>query len=80
MKNTNENNPAFPCMPIQDQFNRLIAPIPGMSKLEYFTLNIYANNIKDVLPGTAIRFAKEIIQLLDESQKSDDNNNLQIIK
>ena len=35
MNNDNQQQPAFPCMPIQDQYNRLIAPIPGMSKLEY---------------------------------------------
>jgi hypothetical protein len=35
-----KNAPALPCMPIQDQFGRLVAPIPGMSKYEYVLLNI----------------------------------------
>ena len=30
----------MPCMPIQDQFGRLVAPIPGMSKYEYVLLQI----------------------------------------
>jgi hypothetical protein len=35
-----KNAPAMPCMPIQDQFGRLVAPIPGMSKYEYVLLQI----------------------------------------
>ena len=37
----NEQQPAYPCMPIQDQFKRLIAPIPGMSKFELVFLEMY---------------------------------------
>jgi hypothetical protein len=35
--------PAFPCVPIQDNYGRLIAPIPGVTKLEYFALKIWVN-------------------------------------
>ena len=38
--------PAFPCVPIQDNYGRLIAPIPGVTKLEYFTLKIWINKNK----------------------------------
>ena len=33
--------PAFPVMPLQDNFQRLVVPVPGLSKLEHFTLEIY---------------------------------------
>lgn len=80
MKNTNEQQPAFPCVPLQDNFQRLIAPIPGMNKLEYFTLMIYSQNIEKLLPESAITFAKEILLKLDESEKKSDDNTLQIIQ
>jgi len=78
--NQNEQQPAFPCVPMQDNFQRLIAPIPGMTKLEYFTLMIYSQNIKELLQDSAITFAKEILLKLDESAKKSDDNILQIIK
>jgi hypothetical protein len=37
---TDKNSPAFPCMPVQDQFGRLVAPIPGMTKYEQVLLQI----------------------------------------
>ena len=33
--------PAYPVVPLQDNFKRLIVPIPGLSKLEHFALEIY---------------------------------------
>jgi hypothetical protein len=36
-----KNDPALPCMPIQDSLGRLIAPIPGFTKYEFVTLEIY---------------------------------------
>ena len=38
---TNLTQPAFPIMPIQDNFKRLIVPVPGLTKLEHFALEIY---------------------------------------
>jgi len=72
MKNNNQDLPAFPCVPMQDNFQRLIAPIPGMTKLEYFALMIYSNNIQECLPQTAITLAKELLELLNEGEKSED--------
>ena len=40
MDNINPKTPAFPCIPAQDQFNRIYAPIPGFSKFEYAVLMI----------------------------------------
>jgi len=37
MQNVHFNAPAFPPQVAQDPLGRIIAPIPGMSKLEYFT-------------------------------------------
>lgn len=33
-----KNHPAFPPQVAQDNLGRLIAPIPGMSKLEFFAI------------------------------------------
>jgi hypothetical protein len=35
-----KNAPAFPVMPVQDQFGRLVAPIPGLTKYEHVLLSI----------------------------------------
>lgn len=37
----NITSPAFPIMPMQDNFKRLVVPIAGLSKLEYFALEIF---------------------------------------
>jgi hypothetical protein len=39
--NVNLTTPAFPCTPIQDNFQRLIVPNAGINKLEYFALELY---------------------------------------
>lgn len=39
--NVNLTTPAFPCTPIQDQYNRLVVPNAGINKLEYFALELY---------------------------------------
>ena len=38
---TTLTQPAFPIMPIQDNFKRLIVPVPGLNKLEHFALEFY---------------------------------------
>lgn len=80
--NNNANSPAFPCVPIQDNFGRLIAAIPGMSKLEYFTLQIFLRYNKDLFatPLTlshqeAINEADMLIWALDEHLKNENKNN-----
>ena len=40
MHNEHFNAPAFPPQVAQDPLGRIIAPIPGMSKLEYFTAQL----------------------------------------
>jgi hypothetical protein len=37
----NLTQPAYPVVPLQDNFKRLVVPIPGLSKLEYFALKIF---------------------------------------
>lgn len=37
----NYKSPAFPPQVAQDNFGRIFAAIPGMSKLEYFALQMY---------------------------------------
>jgi hypothetical protein len=39
--NVNLTTPAFPCTPINDQYNRLVVPNAGINKLEYFALEIF---------------------------------------
>ena len=34
------NAPAYPCMPIKDEFGRIIAAIPGFTKYEQVLLSI----------------------------------------
>ena len=45
--NKNLTTPAYPCTPIQDQFNRLIVPNAGINKLEYFALELYKSYINN---------------------------------
>jgi hypothetical protein len=40
MDNPNYQAPAFPPQIAQDNLGRVIAPIAGMSKLEYFSLQL----------------------------------------
>ena len=38
---SNLTQPAFPVVPLQDNFKRLIVPVPGLNKLEHFALELY---------------------------------------
>jgi hypothetical protein len=85
MNNENKHTPAFPPQFGQDNFGRIVAPITGMSKLEYFSLHLlpfYLNlknklgkngelifNGKDVMPHEAAIISAE--QLL---QALDEHN------
>jgi hypothetical protein len=92
MDNPNYQAPAFPPQIAQDNLGRVIAPIAGMSKLEYFSLQLLptflelakntklASNGKPVTaPQAAIEAAK---QLLDELTKlrQNENSNLSVIE
>ena len=37
----NLTQPAYPVVPLQDNFKRLVVPIPGLSKLEHYDLELY---------------------------------------
>jgi hypothetical protein len=55
-----KNAPAFPVMPVQDQFGRLIAPIPGLTKYEHVLLEILCakesqNNKSNIGISTLLR-------------------------
>ena len=88
----NYNQPAFPPQVAQDNLGRIIAPIPGMTKLEYFSLQLLPHYLQlastkklskngDMLTPAqaAIVMAQE---LLDELSKINNNgkDNLQIIE
>jgi hypothetical protein len=86
----NFNHPAFPPQVAQDNLGRLIAPIPGMSKLEYFAIQLLptylelgkkhplADKGQPVTPiQAAIITAKNLLEQLNEKPNE---NTLQIIE
>jgi hypothetical protein len=83
---TQLTQPAFPIMPIQDNFKRLIVPVPGLNKLEHFALEIYkarmSNNPEGFLDfNFCIDDAITFLNLLEEKTKSlnnEKNNELPI--
>jgi hypothetical protein len=44
--------PAYPVMPLQDNFKRLVVPVAGVSKLELFALEIFKCYMVNNLDGT----------------------------
>ena len=71
----NLTQPAYPVVPLQDNFKRLVVPIPGLSKLEHFALEIYkasiSNNIdKNVIDIMDISIEQAIILLEKIEQKT----------
>lgn len=58
---SNLTQPAYPVVPLQDNFKRLVVPIPGLSKFEHFALEIY----KSKLSNNTIR--KENAELMSDS-------------
>lgn len=68
---------AFPAMPIQDKFGQMAFPSTGLSKLEYFALEMYKCNFSkggiSILPETLIRVSIDDAELfltkLDEHTK-----------
>jgi hypothetical protein len=92
MQNNHRNAPAFPPQVAQDNLGRIIAPIPGLSKLEYFSLQLLPHYLqlasqkklsiigKEVTPcEAAIFMAKELLDEL-ENDKDNEKDNLQIIE
>jgi len=73
MKNLISN--AYTTMPIQDKFGSLGFPSNGLTKLEFFALEIYKAIYKDnMLPETLIKVSIEdaikFLEKLEETQKN----------
>jgi hypothetical protein len=71
---------AFTTMPIQDKFGSVGFPSNGLTKLEYFALEIYKAIYKDnLLPETLIKVSIEdavlFLKQLEETQKNLTNEN-----
>ena len=84
----NLTQPAYPVVPLQDNFKRLVVPIPGLSKFEHFALEIYkaklSNNIEDSnieLMNYSILDAIEFLNKIEEKTKtlSNDKNDEVVI-
>jgi hypothetical protein len=66
---------AFTTMPVQDKFGSLGFPSNGLTKLEYFALEIYKTIYQDnLLPETLIKISIEdaikFLQSLEQIQKN----------
>lgn len=81
--------PAFPPQIVQDNLGRVLAPIPGMTKREYFSITllphfleskkVYAKNGNQLNPYQACVMAAEL--LIDELTKTNENeNNIEIVE
>lgn len=85
MKNlNNQHAPAYPCTPMQDNFGRIIAAkeISGITKLEYFTLQIYcAHKRYGMYPDykIAIEQARELLEQLDDAPEQTPEQDTKII-
>jgi hypothetical protein len=71
----NLTQPAYPVVPLQDNFKRLVVPIPGLSKLEHFALEIYkarmSNNPEGFLDmNFCITDAIYFLERLEEKTKT----------
>lgn len=83
MQKVNYQSPAFPPQVAQDHLGRLIAPIPGMTKLEYFSITLLPYFLestkkedwaKDGKRLNAYECAVEAAEnLLDELEKANQN-------
>lgn len=50
----NLTQPAYPVVPLQDNFKRLVVPIPGLSKFEHFALEIYKARLSNCIDDSNI--------------------------
>ena len=75
--------PAYPVMPLQDNFQRLVVPVAGVSKLELFALEIYKCYIINNSDGTdditelmqvSIDQAEQFLKKLDTKIKKLNND------
>ena len=77
----NLTQPAYPVVPLQDNFHRMIVPVPGLSKLEHFALEIFksrlSNNIDDSsieLMNYSINDAEEFLHKIEKKTKTLNND------
>jgi hypothetical protein len=77
----NLTKPAYPVVPLQDNFHRLIVPIPGLSKLEHFALEIFkaklSNNLDELqvaLMDASIENAITLLNKIEEKSKTIDDD------
>jgi hypothetical protein len=84
----NLTQPAYPVVPLQDNFKRLVVPIPGLSKFEHFALEIYkarlSSNINDSnieLMNYSILDAIDFLNKIEEKTKTltNDKNDEMVI-
>jgi len=80
---SNLTQPAYPVVPLQDNFKRLVVPIPGLSKFEHFALEIYkarlSNNIEDSsieLMNYSILDAIDFLNKIEEKTKTLTNDKI----
>jgi len=85
---SNLTQPAYPVVPLQDNFKRLVVPIPGLSKFEHFALEIYkarlTNNLEDSnaeLMNYSIIDAIDLLNKIEEKSKTltNDKNSEMVI-
>lgn len=81
---TNHNAPAFPPQIAQDNLGQLVAPIPGMSKLEYYAIQLLPTYLElgkhhklsdkgePITPiQAAINTAKELLNKINEKDEKE---------
>ena len=77
------NAPAYHCMPIKDEFGRIIAAIPGFTKYEQVLLSILCakesqNNKSNIGVSTLLRecevLANEYFKTLEKLENAKENN------
>lgn len=72
---------AFPVTPMQDKFGQIVFPMAGLSKLEYYALELYktyctiaGDHLGDMeatkIMATAIHDAIDLLKLLEEKTKN----------
>lgn len=81
--------PAFPPQIMLDQFSRPVAPIPGMSMLDYFALQLLAIRYEDYKKAElhtalqifkyAIQDAENFLNLLQQHQAESNLQNIEIL-
>ena len=85
---------AFPAQPMQDKFGQIVYPMAGLSKLEYYSLELYKTYCTlagerlgeleaTVIMNTSIHDATQLITLLEEKTKNlqnEQNNTMAILQ